>query len=184
MSDYTPHYLTYLDNCKGIRGWPDGVTEEGIEFATKKAKEYLDKYGCGRLSSVHDYIFMNRHEVPVCLRSSLYDFLYAVTYRALLQANAQNVFMAEEKSPGTQDEERWMIVKLSRKDVKILAGLIWGLSKPVQKRLKSLFLQLAKWPLFNHTQINKLTEEQLFLKQKWVPAKGENFGHFEWVDTK
>lgn len=181
MSNYTPSHLVYLDNSNGSRGWPAGVTEEGMEFATKKAQEFLNKWGYGSLDAVYRHIYHDdRNGVPKCLQSCMFDFLYAVTYRALCAAKARQLFVAEEKSPGKQDDEHWVMVKISRKDAKTIANLIPILPLNLKARFQNFVRKLATYPVSSSNQFDKLCKENL--NQKII--YDDTTKSHKWVDIK
>ena len=153
---YIGSHLRLLDSSSGIAGWPKGVDQEGIDFATAKAKEYLDRWGKGRLSDIQSHIYADRNAMPECLRSPMIDFINAVAYRALLANHCQEIFMLEELFNTKKDDEQWMLLKISRRDVENLKSLSWGMAAAIKKTLEKCVEQLAKYPLFDSKQREKL----------------------------
>ena len=95
---YVPGYLVLLSNTKTIDGWPASVTEEGKQFAIAQVRAGLEKYKLLTLDLAEKCIYQdNSVVVPECLKVSLWDWLYAITYRALLAVDAEQVFMLKEK---------------------------------------------------------------------------------------
>ena len=150
---YADSYLRLLDASGGINGWPDGVDQEGIDFAMAKAKEYLDKWGKGSLIDIRVHIYQERHLVPKSIESSLQDFTLAVAYRACLAIKSKKVFVLEEGTVGKKDDEHWMMIKVSRHDVenlKSVSKLFTGAA--VKASFAKIIKQLAISPLFNLKQ--------------------------------
>jgi hypothetical protein len=96
---YVPKHLEYLDRSGTVDGWPKGVTAEAKQWATDKVKAGLAKYGRLDLDLARLCIFERGHVhnevVPECLRGCMWDWLYAITHRALLAADARTVWVAK-----------------------------------------------------------------------------------------
>jgi hypothetical protein len=93
---YIPRYLELLDRTGTADGWPKQIDEASKEWATKKIQAGLEKYGQLDLDLAYNCIYQNfidKEPVPECLKGCLWDFLYAVTYRALLAADAKKVWV-------------------------------------------------------------------------------------------
>lgn len=148
MSSYVPKHLQFLDRSQTVDGWPEGITEVGKAFATERIQAGLAKYGQMDLSLAYNCIyegFINKEPVPEELKSVLWDFLYAVTFRALLAVSAKQVWVAEkthEKKRKTM--KQWVTARVSRGDVEALqkAGQVTvGL---VGQRVRDLATELAQ----------------------------------------
>lgn len=99
---YTPKYLEWL-GCveKDAYGWPVFVTMEAREWAVTAIRRGFSRWGCMDLDQARRCIFEDdvrekgegRHD---CLRLGLWDAQYGVTYRALLAANATEIWELKE----------------------------------------------------------------------------------------
>ena len=95
---YIPRHLEFLSRSGTMDGWPKGIDEAGKEFATSRVKAGLAKYTQMGLDLAKRCIFdhyIDKEPVPECLRGATWDWLYAVTHRALLAADATDVWIAK-----------------------------------------------------------------------------------------
>ena len=95
---YTPTHLQYLDRVRAVDGWPPFVTPDGKEYAVRMLRRGLEKYGQMDLDLAHhcvfgDYVRQSDERRPECLSICLWDAIYAVTYRALLEVGVRQVFV-------------------------------------------------------------------------------------------
>lgn len=121
---YVPGYLEFLSRQSTADGWPNGVDEAGKLFAIEKVQAGLAKFGQMSLDMakrcIYDHI-IDDEQVPGSLTGIAWDWLYAVTYRALLAVDAQTVFIEKPnhiRKPKTTKE--WQRVPVSRADVEAL----------------------------------------------------------------
>jgi len=118
---YVPSYLELLNTTSD--GWPEGVSNTSKKFATEQVQAGLAKYG--RLSlddakrCIYDHM-VNNDPVPDDLKGVLWDWLFAVSYRALKAANALTVFVDVSYKKRTKLEKKWVPIKISRGDVESL----------------------------------------------------------------
>jgi hypothetical protein len=95
---YIPSYLEKLDRSGTNDGWPAGIDKPAKDFAIERVKEGIAKFGQIDLDLAKRCIYdgyTSQEIVPECLRGCGWDWLYAVTYRALLGADARPVWVAE-----------------------------------------------------------------------------------------
>jgi len=91
---YISGHLILLSNTRTVDGWPVSVTEEGKKFATSQVRAGLVKHKLLTLDLAKRCIYDDDSAVvPDCLKGVLWDWLYAITYRALLAVDAEQVFM-------------------------------------------------------------------------------------------
>jgi hypothetical protein len=121
---YVPKHLEFLSRSGTADGWPQGITEVGKEFATKRVAAGLEKYGQLTLDTAKGCIFdhyIDREPVPEELKGVTWDWLYGVTHRALLAASAQQVWVAEKSyAKKKKTKKEWFPVAVSRADVEAL----------------------------------------------------------------
>lgn len=123
---YVPKHLEFLSRSGTADGWPQGITEAGKEFATKRVAAGLEKYGQLDLDTAKRCIFdhyIDNEPVPEELKGVTWDWLYGVTHRALMAVSAKQVFVAEPnytKKPKTA--KVWHTVPVSRADVEALVA--------------------------------------------------------------
>lgn len=87
---YVPHYLINVE--RQFDGWPKCVTDEQKEEATAAAKEILKQFPQGvDLDLV--YRQMQHRRVSAIKDAVLYDYIYAVCHRALLAAQAVQIWV-------------------------------------------------------------------------------------------
>ena len=128
---YVPGHLELLDRSGTVDGWPKGISEASKEFAVSRVKAGLEKYGQMDLDTARRCIYdhyIDNEPVPEDLKGVLWDFLYAVTYRALLAASARTVFVAEQRYGLKKNEGQWYPVKVSQADVEAVESKIFGTS--------------------------------------------------------
>lgn len=97
---YTPTYILWLDSVeRDTSGWPKFVDQEAREWAIARVKKILQQaQGPLPLRIIADYLLRhpNKSEIPECLRNiQLWDAIHGVTYRALLAADCQQVWVGE-----------------------------------------------------------------------------------------
>jgi hypothetical protein len=104
---YVPKHLELLDNAGTVDGWPKFVTPEAKAFCLSMLREGFHTYGTMSLSLAAECIFHDAAKTgekrPECLKLALWDAIYAVTYRALLAADGEQVWRpkAEFADPDT-----------------------------------------------------------------------------------
>lgn len=97
---YVPGHLRFLDNTGAADGWPKGIDEEGKQFAIQRIKAGMRKYTQLDLDlakrCIYDH-YIDNEPIPECLKGSLWDWLYAVTYRAILHVGLNQVFISRQE---------------------------------------------------------------------------------------
>ena len=96
---YVSGHLELLDRSIAIDGWPEGIDEAGKAFAVERVKAGLDKHGQLSLQLACNCIYkgyIDDKPVPESLKGVSWDWLYAVTYRALLAADTEQVFVSRK----------------------------------------------------------------------------------------
>ncbi len=94
---YVPSYLEHLDRSGTRDGWPKWVDETAKTYAVKQLKAGFAKFGQMDLDLAKECIFSDAPQTmkpkPECLKDvALWDALYAVTYRALLEVSAKQIW--------------------------------------------------------------------------------------------
>ena len=94
---YVPSHLEVLDKSGTVDGWPKWVDEDGKRYAVDQIKAGFAKYGQLDLDLAQRCIFDDWAGTGVSKPSNLtgvalWDARYAVTHRALLAANATQVW--------------------------------------------------------------------------------------------
>lgn len=156
---YVPSYLEFLSRSGTVDGWPKGIDDEGKLFATDKVRAGLEKYGQVSLDLAKRCIYdqhIDNTPVPECLRGVVWDWLYAVTYRALQAVHTQQVFVAEANhAKKKKNVKSWYPVPVSRADVEALvtAGTVTvGVTGERVRALAALLEQTIQnerpsWPI-------------------------------------
>lgn len=121
MSSYIPAYLEFLSRSKTIDGWPEGIDAEGKAFAIERVQAGLVKYSQLTLAHAQRCIFegiIDATPVPACLKGVTWDWLYAVTWRALLAAHAEQVWIGPEfpPTPWTQTQRKAVAAAAKRRN--------------------------------------------------------------------
>ena len=111
MRSYIPTYLTNIES--GPTGWPTALTKNDQDWATARVREIVDAMLALRtpecpqgyrpvLHQVCERMFRDQnHAQPkgialaadsVLRRAAMWDFMYAVTFRAMLAAGFEQVW--------------------------------------------------------------------------------------------
>lgn len=91
---YVPGYLSNVE--RQFDGWPVWVKDEEKEPLTKAAREVLDMFPDG-VSLDRVYCLIERNHKFDALKACLWDALYAVVHRALLNAEADEVWVISKE---------------------------------------------------------------------------------------
>lgn len=142
---YVGGHLELLDRSGTVDGWPKGISEASKEFAVSRVKAGLEKYGQMDLDLARRCIFdhyIDREPVPEDLKGAAWDWLYAVTYRALLAVSAKQVFVAEYRYGLKKHEGQWYPIKVSQADVEAVEDKVFGTQGVARKRLERIVSSL------------------------------------------
>jgi hypothetical protein len=122
---YVPKHLELLSRSGTADGWPQGISEASKAWAEARIKAGLEKYGQLDLDTARRCIYdhyIDNEPVPEDLKGQLWDWLYAVTHRALLAVSAQQVWVAEKSyAKKRKTAKEWIAVPISKADAEALA---------------------------------------------------------------